>query len=42
LHNYLNGTGFDEEMQHWFDFPVTATSQPAGMIEGFLEEVVGV
>lgn len=41
LHNYLNGTGFDEEIQHWFDFPVPATSQPAGMIEGFLFEAVG-
>lgn len=40
LHNYLNKTGFGEELQHWFDFPVPATSQPAGLIESFLSEVV--
>ncbi len=42
LHNYLNRTGFDKETQHWFDFPVPVTSQPAGLIDGFLAEVVGV
>ena len=40
LHNYLNGTGFEEEIQHWFDFPVIATTQPADLIDGFLGEVV--
>lgn len=40
LHNYLNRTGFNEEMQTWFEFPVPATSQPAGLIEIFLAEVV--
>ncbi|WP_262713097.1 hypothetical protein [Subsaximicrobium wynnwilliamsii] len=42
LHHYLNGTGFDEEMQHWFEFPVPAISQPAGLIDGFFGKVVGV
>ncbi len=41
LHNYLNGTGFDEELQHWFDFPVVASRHPSGLIEGFLMEAVG-
>lgn len=30
------GTGFTEELQHWFDFPISATIQPARMIVGFL------
>ena len=42
LHNYLNGTGFDKEMQHWFDFPIPSTTQPADMIDRFLNEVVTV
>ncbi len=41
LHNYLNGTGFDKAMQHWFDFPVVASRHPADLIEGFLFEAVG-
>ncbi len=38
LHNYLNGTGFDKEMQTWFDFPVPATTQPGDLIDSFLAE----
>ncbi len=41
LHNYLNGTGFDKAMQHWFDFPVPDTKHPADLIDGFLFEAVG-
>jgi radical SAM superfamily enzyme YgiQ (UPF0313 family) len=36
LHNYLNGTGFDVDLQNWFEFPVVATRHPADLIEGFL------
>ncbi len=41
LHNYLNGTGFDKELQHWFEFPVVGSRHPAGLIEEFLFESVG-
>ena len=40
LHNYLNGTGFDKKIQHWFEFPVPTTTQPADLIDGFLREFV--
>ncbi len=36
LHNYLNNTGYSEELQHWFDFPICDVSHPTGLIEGFL------
>lgn len=36
LHNYLNGTGFKEELQNWFDFPVLPTSHSKDLIESFL------
>tara|TARA_R110001632_G_scaffold67584_2_gene158710 strand:- start:400 stop:2256 length:1857 start_codon:yes stop_codon:yes gene_type:complete len=36
LHNYLNGVGFKEESQNWFDFPVLPTSHPENLIESFL------
>jgi len=36
LHNYLNGTGFDKKLQHWFDFSVLATSHTEHLIESFL------
>ncbi len=36
LHNYLNNTGFKEELDHWFDFPITPTSHPENLIESFL------
>src|SRR5690606_17458631 len=38
LHNYLNGTGFDVDLQDWFDFPVLATMHPTNLIDGFLFE----
>lgn len=36
LHNYLNRTGFDVELQEWFDFPVTPPSHPRNLIESYL------
>tara|TARA_R110000787_G_scaffold167495_7_gene280443 strand:- start:2101 stop:3957 length:1857 start_codon:yes stop_codon:yes gene_type:complete len=36
LHNYLNGVGFKEESQNWFEFPVLPTSHPESLIESFL------
>jgi radical SAM superfamily enzyme YgiQ (UPF0313 family) len=36
LNNYLNNTGYKEDLQKWFDFPVTPTSHPSGLIESFL------
>jgi radical SAM superfamily enzyme YgiQ (UPF0313 family) len=36
LHNYLNNTGYEEDVQNWFDFPVVPTSHPEDLIEGFL------
>ena len=36
LHNYLNKTGFEEELQNWFDFPVLPTSHSEDLIESFL------
>lgn len=36
LHSYLNRDGFKEELQNWFDFPVTPTSHPEDLIESFL------
>ena len=41
LHNYLNRTGFSEDLQTWFEFPVPATTQPVGLIESFLLEAIG-
>ena len=36
LHNYLNGTGFDTPLQHWFDFPIPEVSHSEELIDGFL------
>lgn len=36
LHNYLNGAGYDEDLQNWFDFPVRKVSHSEGLIESFL------
>jgi len=36
LDGYLNGLGFEKEMQNWFDFPVLPTRHTKGLIEGFL------
>ena len=37
LHNYLNGIGFDIELQEWFEFDIEPTIHPYNLIEGFLE-----
>lgn len=36
LHKYLNKTGYEEDVQSWFDFPVVPTSHPEDLIESFL------
>jgi len=36
LHNYLNGVGFDMDLQEWFDFDIEPTVHAYDMIEGFL------
>lgn len=36
LHDYLNNTGFDKELDNWFDFPVVPTSHAEDLIESFL------
>lgn len=38
LNAYLNNSGYDKEMQHWFDFPVPKTTQSKDLIEDFLLE----
>jgi len=38
LNAYLNNSGFDKEMQNWFDFPVPKTTQSMDLIESFLLE----
>ncbi len=38
LDGYLNGLGFEKEMQNWFDFPVLPTRHTKGLIEGFWQE----
>jgi radical SAM superfamily enzyme YgiQ (UPF0313 family) len=38
LHSYLNRTGFDKDLQQWFDFPITPTSHPKDLIESYLEK----
>ena len=40
LNAYLNNSGFDKEMQNWFDFPVLETSHPIDLIDSFLVEGV--
>jgi hypothetical protein len=36
LHSYLNKTGFEMDVQDWFDFPVVPSSHPKDLIERFL------
>ncbi|MGO4913673.1 B12-binding domain-containing radical SAM protein [Leeuwenhoekiella sp. W20_SRS_FM14] len=36
LNSYLNNTGFDADLQSWFDFPVVKKSHPGDLIAGFL------
>lgn len=38
LNAYLNNSGYDKEMQEWFNFPVVATEHSKDLIEGFLKE----
>jgi hypothetical protein len=40
LHNYLNGAGFENKMQNWFEFPVLETTHSKDLIESFLLESV--
>ncbi|MGB5418946.1 B12-binding domain-containing radical SAM protein [Algibacter sp.] len=40
LQDYLNNTGFNKDLQHWFEFPVATTSHPKGLIDSFLSEIV--
>lgn len=39
LHSYLNSSGFDIEVEEWFDFPVTPTTHPKSLIAEFLGEI---
>ena len=36
LHNYLNGVGFEMDLQEWFDFDIEPTIHTHNMVEGFL------
>jgi len=36
LNAYLNKSGFDKELQDWFDFPVVGTTHKGDLIAGFL------
>lgn len=36
LNSYLNNTGYKENLQNWFDFPIPPTTHPEGLIESFL------
>ena len=36
LNSYLNKTGFKEDLQTWFDFPILKTSHPKDLIKSFL------
>jgi len=38
LHNYLNGLGFDVDLQDWFDFKITPTKLPKKLIASFLKK----
>lgn len=37
LNSYLNKTGFEKDLQDWFEFKVLSTSHPVDLIEGFLQ-----
>lgn len=37
LHNYLNGVGFDMNLQEWFDFKIKPTTLPQNLIQSFLD-----
>jgi len=36
LHNYLNGVGFEMDLQEWFDFDIQPTVHPYNLIEEYL------
>ena len=36
LHNYLNGVGFDLDLQTWFEFEIPPTKHPSDFISGIL------
>lgn len=36
LNAYLNKTGYEKELQDWFDFPIPPTTHPKDLIENFL------
>jgi hypothetical protein len=38
LDNYLNGLGFENELENWFDFPVLPTSHAKNLIKSFLSQ----
>jgi hypothetical protein len=40
LHAYLNKSGFEKDLQHWFYFPIPATSHSKDLIGSFLSENV--
>ncbi len=40
LDAYLNKTGFEKDLQDWFDFTIPRTSHPKDLIEGFLSESI--
>jgi hypothetical protein len=40
LNSYLNKVGFDEDLQHWFEFTIPATRHSGDLIEGFLADIV--
>jgi len=37
LHNYLNGVGFDVNLDNWFDFKVKQTIHPHNLIINYLK-----
>ncbi len=36
LHNYLNGVGFELDLQEWFEFDIAPTTHPYNLIENYL------
>lgn len=38
LHNYLNGLGFEVDLQDWFDFKITPTRHSKNLITSFLKD----
>ncbi|GEQ85809.1 radical SAM protein [Patiriisocius marinistellae] len=40
LHNYLNGVGFEEDLQNWFEFPIPNITHSKNLIESFLSQEI--